>query len=245
MRKNTLSFKGRVVLVTGGTRGLGKAMVELLCHQGAHVIYTGTRERKFSRHPSKDFWPLDLSSDASIQEFRQRLRQLPRLDVLINNAGINVISPIDNIEEAHWQKIIQVNLTGAMLLMKEAARIMKKNKSGGRILNVSSIFGVISKARRNAYSASKAGLIGLTRASSLDLAPYGILVNAICPGFVRTDLTDRILPAKEQAALAAQVPLGRFGSAQEIARCAAFLCSDWNTYITGQAITVDGGFSIQ
>ena len=245
MRKNPLSWKGKVAVVTGGTRGLGKAVADVLSHHGAYVIYTGTREQKFPRHPLKIFWPLDLSSKASIQEFRQRLRRLPRLDILINNAGINVIAPIEDIDEADWQNIIQVNLTGAMLLMQEAARIMKKNKSGGHILNLSSIFGVISKAQRNAYSASKAGLIGLTRASSLDLAPYGILVNAICPGFVLTDLTKSILSAKERATLVAQVPVGRFGRVEEIARCAAFLCSPWNTYITGQTIIIDGGFSIQ
>ena len=240
----TLSLKGKVALITGGTRGLGKAMVDVFTRHGARVIFTGTSSSKSTAHGSKAFWPLDLSSQTSIQEFRRRLQALPRLDILINNAGINAISPIDQIREDDWQNIIQVNLTGAMVLMKEAAGLMKKNKSG-HILNVSSIFGIISKARRNAYSASKAGLIGLTRASSLDLAPHGILVNAICPGFVNTDLTKRILSAKERAGLAAQVPMGRFGSEEEIALAAAFLCSNWNTYITGQTFVVDGGFSIQ
>ncbi len=244
MDKNVL-FKNKIALVTGGTRGLGKAMVDLLCQQGAYVIYTGTKDQKSRDSSSKILWPLDFSSEISIRKFRNRLKRLSRLDILINNAGINKIAAVTDVDERDWQKIIQVNLTGSMLLMKDAARIMKKNKFGGHILNVSSIFGLISKSQRNAYSASKAGLIGLTRAASLDLAPYGILVNAICPGFVRTDLTNSILSAKDQRILAMQVPLGRFGTEEEIARCAIFLCSHWNTYITGQNITIDGGFSIQ
>ena len=241
---NRMFEKGKVALVTGGTRGIGKAIVQLLTQQGCRVIYTGTK-RNSPSHPATQYWPLDLADDASIAEFLKRLKKVPQIDILVNNAGINIIEPIDALDADHWEKIIKVNLTGSMLLMKEAARIMKKNKRGGRILNISSIFGLVSKAKRNAYSASKAGLIGLTRASALDLAADRIMVNALCPGFVLTDMTKHILSPKEIRVLSAEIPLGRFGREMEIAKTALFLCSDWNTYITGQTVVVDGGFMIQ
>ncbi len=240
----TLSLKGKVVLITGGTRGFGRAMVEVFSQCGAVVIYTGTSSQM---KPLKgtQYWPLDLSDESSLSVFVERLRKLPRLDVLVNNAGINVIEPIDQITREHWDKIVQVNLTGAMVLMREAAILMKKKRIKGRILNISSIFGLISRAKRNAYSATKAGLIGLTHASALDLAPSGILVNALCPGFVLTDLTKSILSKKDIALLKTQIPMGRFGTEEDIARAALFLCSDFNTYITGQTLVADGGVSIQ
>ena len=235
-----LSFKRKTVLVTGGTRGLGRAMAEQFKAAGARVIYTGTQQ---DPKPIAGcvFWPLDLSGEKSMEDFLGRLRALKSLDVLVNNAGTNIIAPIDRIDKKDWDQVLQINLTGAMLLMKEAAGLMKKNKKGGRILNVSSIFGLVSREKRNAYSASKAGLIGLTRAAALDLGPDGILVNAICPGFVLTDLTRRMLSVHEREGLAGRVPLKRFGREEEIASTALFLCSSWNTYITGQAVVVDGG----
>lgn len=137
-----------------------------------------------------------------------------------------------------------MNLTGAARLLKVvSARMMARGK-GGKVLNVSSIFGVVSRARRNSYSASKAGLIGLTRASALDLAPHGILVNAICPGFTKTDLTMSVLASQDIKQLVAQIPAGRMATEDEIARTAVFLCSPLNTYMTGQVVVIDGGFTI-
>jgi 3-oxoacyl-[acyl-carrier protein] reductase len=122
---------------------------------------------------------------------------------------------------------------------------MKGQKTGGKILNISSIFGVVSKEKRNAYSASKTGLIGLTRSSALDLAQYNILVNALCPGFTMTELTKSVLSKADMDKLRADVPLQRFAEVDEIARAGLFLCSDQNTYITGQTLVVDGGFTIR
>ena len=239
-----MSFKGKTVLVSGGTRGLGAAMVDAFAGAGAEVICTGTAARV---RPRKGvvYWPLDLSDDKSTADCIRRMRGLKRLDILVNNAGTNIIEPIDRMDKDHWDCVLQVNLTGAMLLMKEAAVLMKKNKKGGRILNVSSIFGLISREKRNAYSASKAALIGLTRAAALDLAADGVLVNAICPGFVLTDLTKRMLSVKERTVLVNSIPMGRFGKEEEIAATAVFLCSPLNTYLTGQTVIIDGGVSIQ
>jgi len=236
-------FSGKIALVTGGTRGIGKSIVKLLRESGCEVFYTGTRKSKETKN-ERSYLQLDLSDVSSIQRFLAQIRSFPRIDILINNAGINIIEAIDEIKPENWNKVIAVNLTGPMLLMKEVVQIMKKNKTEGKILNISSIFGIVSRARRNAYSASKAGLIGLTRATALDLAPYGILVNALCPGFTMTDLTKSILSKEEIKQLCLEIPLGRFASEEEIAKSALFFCSDMNKYITGQTIIVDGGYTI-
>lgn len=240
-----INFSGKTALVTGGTRGIGRSIVMLLLDLGCKVIYTGTKETDIDPISGTDYWKLDLSDAASIKQFRKRMQGLGRLDVLVNNAGINIIESIDELDQGHWEKILQVNLTGAMLVMKESARIMKRNNTGGKILNISSVFGIVSKAKRNSYSASKSGLIGLTRASALDLASYNILVNALCPGFTRTELTESILSENEKKILVSEIPLGRFADASEIANIAVFLCSDLNTYMVGQIVIVDGGFTVK
>jgi len=237
-----ISFKDKTALVTGATRGIGRAIARLLEQCGAHVIVTGTKAGPSPETIGKDYWPLDLSNDTSTAEFCKRLEALPRLDVLVNNAGINKIEPVDELSSEQWDRILKVNLTGAMLLTRSAARVMKRQKDGGRIVNVSSIFGIVSRSWRNAYSATKFGLNGLTKSSALDLASHKILVNAVCPGFTLTDMTRGILSKKDMDELNQLIPLGRFAEEDEIARAAVFLCSDWNTYMTGETVIVDGGF---
>ena len=241
-----IDFSKKTAIVTGGTRGIGKSIVSLLIESGCHVIYTGTKKQPKSPIKNGQYEQLDLSDKKSIDHFvKEVVGKTSRIDVLINNAGINIIESIDEVKYENWEKILAVNLTGPMHLTKAVAKTMKKNKHGGKILNISSIFGVVSKAKRNSYSASKSGLMGLTRASSLDLAPYNILVNTLCPGFTSTELTKSILSSKEMKDLSLQVPLGRFADASEIAKIAVFLCSDLNTYLTGQTIVVDGGVTTQ
>ena len=139
--------------------------------------------------------------------------------------GTNIISPIDEQPDEDWDTVLTVNLTGAMQVLRAAAKKMKSTGSKGKVVNVSSIWGLNSKAQRSAYSASKTGLIGLTRAAAIDLASDEILVNALCPGFTKTELTESILSAEEMEQLAQDVPLGRFASVDEIAQAALFLCS--------------------
>jgi 3-oxoacyl-[acyl-carrier protein] reductase len=243
MPRNRLSFAGRTALVTGGTRGIGLSIATELSALGADVIVTGTSE------PAGDLpcrhMKLDLGDEGSIAGFMEELQKVQRIDVLINNAGINIIEPVYKIDLAHWDSVLKVNLTGAMLLIRNISSKMISNASGGRILNVSSIYGVVSRQMRANYSSSKFGLIGLTRASALDLAQYNILVNALCPGFTSTELTMRIVPEKDRQALAARIPLGRFAEPAEIAAAAVFLCSDMNTFMTGQTVIVDGGYLSQ
>lgn len=159
------TFKGRVVLVTGATRGLGKTMARRFFNEGATLIITGTSPKAQERpHPRRLYWQLDLADAQSVDVFLAKMAKLSRLDVLVNNAGMNIVEPIDTITLKNWEKVLQVNLTGAMRLMQQAAILMKKRRQG-KILNISSIFGLISRTHRNSYSASKAGLIGLDRKS--------------------------------------------------------------------------------
>lgn len=239
-----IDFNGKTAIVTGGTRGIGRRIVTLLIESGCHVIYTGTKKQHKATIKNGQYRQLDLYDKNSFIHFTEEvISKTQNIDILINNAGINIIEPIYEIKNKNWEKILDVNLTGPMLMMREVSKVMKKNNKGGKILNISSILGIVSKAKRNSYSASKTGLIGLTRASALDLAPYNILVNSLCPGFTDTELTSSILSKEDKISLEKEIPLRRFAEVSEIAKIAIFVCSDLNTYMTGQTIIVDGGFT--
>ena len=238
-----IDFKGRVALVTGGTMGIGKQIAEDLLRLGADVYITG----RSATPPQDSPWGIgrylcvDFTRRADTNRFLLQVKKMERIDVCINNAGINRINPIDETRVEDWDDISAVNLDAPFLVTRTVSSIMKSN-SYGRIINISSIFGVISKAKRALYSMSKFGLRGLTVSSSIDLAPYNILVNTVSPGFVMTELTQRILGPEEMKRLTKEVPLGRFANVKEISNTVLFLASDINTYITGQNIIVDGGF---
>jgi 3-oxoacyl-[acyl-carrier protein] reductase len=241
-----IDLKGKKAIVTGGTRGIGKSIVSKMIDSGCKVIYTGTNEKPKSTIKNTIYKQLDLSDKKSINQFiNDVIKESDKIDILVNNAGINIIESIDKINFDNWQKILSINLTSPMCLMREISKIMRKYRIRGKILNISSIFGYVSKSKRSSYSASKFGLIGLTKSASLDLAPYNVLVNALCPGFTLTELTKSILSDNDINRLKSQIPLGRFAKVEEIANVALFLCSDLNTYITGQTIIVDGGFTSQ
>lgn len=238
-----ISFTGKVALVTGGTRGIGRQIADDLLKLGADVYVTGS-----SASPPQDlvvgverYIGVDFTSRADTERFLGVVERLKRVDVCINNAGINRINPIDETLVEDWDAISAVNLDTPFLVTRSVSRIMKTN-CYGRIVNVSSIFGVISKAKRALYSMSKFGLRGLTVSSAIDLAPYNILVNTVSPGFVMTELTQRILSSVEMERVAEDVPMGRFAQPEEISRAVLFLASDLNTYITGQNLIIDGGF---
>ena len=242
-----LAFGGRVSLVTGGTRGIGLQVAQDLAALGSTVLITGTDEeranavaRTFAGSGHRGFG-VDFADPASTDRFVARLAQEPRLDILVNNAGINRINPVDAVRDEDWEAVQHVNLEAPLKITRATARLMRA-QGYGRIVNLASIFGVISKEKRALYSMSKFGLRGLTVATAHDLARAGVLANTVSPGFVRTDLTDRILSQADQDALAAQVPLGRFAAPEEISRVILFLVSDLNTYITAQNIVADGGF---
>jgi len=192
----------------------------------------------------KDYWQLDASDPSSVEAFQTRILDLPNLDVLVNNAGINRVDSVDGLDDEDWSTVIDVNLTAPMKLMRAATKVMKNARSGGRILNVSSLYGVIGRPNRHCYTATKSALSGVTRSAGLELAREGILVNAIAPGFILTDMTKSMLSPEERKSLEEIVPIGRMGNELEIARFSVFMVSDMNTYLVGQTIAVDGGITV-
>lgn len=244
-----ISFKGQIVLVTGATRGIGKLIADDLGKLGAELILTGTNPVEISllnqngryQKPPCRWYFVDFTKPESVQAFLKELEGYSRIDVCINNAGINRINAIDEVQDEDWHDILKVNLDGPFLITRAVSRIMKRN-GYGRIVNIGSIFGLISKEKRAAYSVTKFGIRGLTTATALDLAPDNILVNTVSPGFVSTDLTKRVLGEKGMREMASKVPLGRLALPEEISRVVLFMVSDLNTYMTGQNIIVDGGF---
>jgi 3-oxoacyl-[acyl-carrier protein] reductase len=187
------------------------------------------------------FRQLDFSS----QDWTQRLEQIvvdyPAISVCVNNAGINIISDIREVNPIELRKVIEVNLIAPALITSVISKIMTKNKYG-RIVNISSIFGISSRGGRSSYSASKSGLIGQTRAVALDLAKDNILVNAFCPGFIQTELTRKILGNVGIEEVKKDIPLGRLAETKDIVPGILFLASKLNTYITGQTLIADGGY---
>jgi len=216
------------VLITGGARGIGAAISSVIAAQGHRIIAPPRAE-------------LDLSDPASVENWIAANRDLP-VDILINNAGINVLNAISDITIESWQSMLQTNLTSALRLIQTFAPVMEKGK-WGRILNVSTIFSLVTKERRAAYSMTKAALNALTRSAAVEYGPSGILVNALAPGYVDTALTRQNNSPEAIAAITETIPLRRMAQPEELARTAAFLVSEDNSYLTGQTLLVDGGFT--
>ncbi len=221
-------MEAKTALITGASRGIGKAISERFISEGYTVMAPGREE-------------LDLSSEESISSFI-KANSGSRIDTIVNNAGINKLGVLEAITDSDFQETLQVNLKAPFRLVQGFAPGMKKRKYG-KVVNISSIWGVISKSGRMTYSASKSALIGMTRTMAIELAPY-ILVNAVCPGFVDTDLTRKNLGPAGIKDVERLVPLGRLASPEELAEIIYFLASEKNTYITGQAIVADGGYTI-
>jgi len=185
---------------------------------------------------------LDLGDPASVARFAQA--QEGRVDVLVNNAGINFLKAIPELDAATWEQMQQVNLAAPLRLIQWVTPFMRAQK-WGRILNVSSMFSLVTKERRCAYSMTKAALNALTRSAAVELGPDGILVNALCPGYVDTEMTRRNNSPADLEKITQAIPLRRLALPDELARVAGFLCSEENQYVTGQAVVADGGFTIQ
>ncbi|MFA6635554.1 MAG: SDR family oxidoreductase [Candidatus Omnitrophota bacterium] len=241
-----IDFTGRKALVTGATRGIGKAIADDLYSLGADLILTGTHQDQIDElnlkgGDRKKYYCVDFSNHDAVKDFTETLSAHNNIDICINNAGINRIDLLEQTKEEDFDDIMAVNLKGPYMVTRAVCPGMKA-RGYGRIVNISSIWGVISKKGRSIYSASKFGLIGLTKTISNEMASSGVLVNAVSPGFVLTDLTKSTLSKKEIDELAKQVPAGRLADPGEIARVVVFLVSGLNTYLTGKNIVVDGGF---
>ena len=207
---------------------------------GFTVIITGTGKQS----PSDlgfEYVSVDFAQPNSFTAFLSNLKGR-NIDVLVNNAGINMIAPYESIDEADFDQIQRVNIKAPFQIIQTVLPHMKNNQ-WGRVINIASIFGKISKAHRASYSASKFGLDGLTTALAVEVAEFGILANCVSPGFIHTDLTTKILGKEAIEKLEKEIPIKRLGQANEIAELVAFLCSEKNSYLTGQNIVIDGGFT--
>jgi len=218
----------RTVFLTGGARGIGAAIRQELVTAGYAVL-----------SPSRE--ELDLASKDSVEAYLRKHADLSA-DVLINNAGMNVPEKISKISWDTWSKTLQTNLTSAVRLIQFLAPGMS-SRGYGRILNTSSILGIVTKEGRAAYSMTKAALNALTRSAALEFGAGGVLVNSLAPGYVDTELTRKNNSPEELASITRSIPLGRMADPQELAKVAGFLVSDQNTYLTGQTVVVDGGFT--
>ena len=216
----------RRVLVTGGTGGIGSAVIERLSSAAEFEVH----------YPSRS--ELDLASAGSIERYFDVARDY---EIVINNAGINIPKYIEDIGEAEIQASLSINLVAPLQIIKKCVPYMKQ-QGFGRIVNVSSIWGIRSKEKRTLYSATKFGLNGMTKSLARELGPYNILVNSICPGYVNTELTRKNVTPEEQEVIKKEIPLRRFAEPDEIAESIAFLISERNSYMTGQTLIVDGGF---
>lgn len=245
-----IDFEGQVVLITGATRGIGRQLAADFSKLDARLVLTGTKEEQIKvlqtstsamQESRTHYLCADFTDRKSTGRFLQELMKFDRVDVCVNNAGINRINFLDETREEDWDDILAVNLKAPFMIMRAVSKIMKRNRYG-RIINIASVFGVVSREQRAIYSASKFGLRGLTVASSNELAKYNVLVNTVSPGFVRTDLTASILSEREITELAGQIPVRRLAMPDEISKVVLFLASSLNTYVTGQNIIVDGGY---
>jgi 3-oxoacyl-[acyl-carrier protein] reductase len=220
----------RKAFVTGGSRGIGAAIVQELTRRGFDVWAPSRAE-------------LDLNDPVSIARF-VKAHPAAGVDVLVNNAGINILKALPDLDSACWSEMQQVNLTAPLCLIQWAAPFMRGQK-WGRILNISSILSLVAKEKRCAYSMTKAALNALTRTAAVEFGPDGILVNSLCPGYVGTELTTQNNSPADLEKIMGTIPLRRLAQPEELARVAGFLCSEDNSYVTGQAVVADGGFTCQ
>jgi 3-oxoacyl-[acyl-carrier protein] reductase len=248
----------KVMVVTGGSRGIGRAIclalasADVVMHFNyynpadpdaeraeARITENGVSEKQATVKSAS----VNIADSQAVTEFIDRvIDETGRIDVMVNNAGITRDSLMVRMKDQDWDAVLDVNLKGAFYCTRAAARVMMKQRSG-RIINISSIVGVIGNPGQANYVASKAGLIGLTKTAARELAGRGITVNAVAPGFIETDMTSA-LPDKVKAAMLSQIPMGRTGKPEDVARAVAFLASEDAAYITGQVIHVSGGMYI-
>lgn len=247
-----MSLQGKCALVTGGSRGIGRAVCLELARQGARVAVNYAGNAAAAEETVKACQDLGAEAfaiqadvadaaacDAMVKEV---LSRFGRVDILVNNAGVTRDGLMLTMKESDWDTVLDTNLKGAFQCMKAVYRPMMKQKYG-RVVNLSSIVGIRGNAGQANYAASKAGLIGLTKSMAKELAARNVTVNAVAPGFIDTDMT-AALPEKAREAMLASIPMGRLGQAEDVARAVAFFAGDESAYVTGQVLCVDGGMAV-
>jgi NAD(P)-dependent dehydrogenase (short-subunit alcohol dehydrogenase family) len=241
---------GRAALVTGGSRGLGKAMATIFAEAGAEVVISSRHEEELQAAAAEirgktagraEYVVADMTRRDDVQRLAAAaVDRLGRIDILVNNAGANLPQAIDQVRDEDWDRLVELNLSSCMALTRAVAPGMKQRR-WGRVIHISSIMGLASTAGRSVYSATKAALLGLARAAALDLGPFNITVNCLAPGPFATDMPMSILSKEQQDALAARTALGRWARPEELAGPALLLASEAGSYITGTVLVVDGG----
>ena len=236
----TRTLSGKFAVVTGATRGIGRAIAERLLADGARVLGTGTRPNG-SPPADVEYRAVDFADDAQTNAFADEIAKLGP-DILINNAGINQNAAFSDIDPQEFARIQKINVAAPFLLCRAVVPAMKA-KGWGRIVTLSSIWGKISRSGRGSYSTSKFAVDGMTAALAAEVAEHGILANCVAPGFIDTELTRRVLGEDGIRTVTAQVPARRLGRPEEIAALVAWLAGPENTYVSGQNIAIDGGFT--
>lgn len=254
MPVNLFDLTGRSALVTGGSKGLGKAVARGFAESGADVVISARHEDELKATAAEiaaatgrrvEYAVADMADRGDVARLaRTAVERLGKIDILVNNAGTNAPEPIDAITDATWDRVLEINLSSVMALTRALVPGMKERR-WGRVVHVSSILGLISKEKRNTYSATKSALLGLARASAIDLGPYNVTVNCVAPGPFLTDLPLSILSDAEKQGFSDHTALGRWGQPRELVGPVLMLCSEAGSYVTGTVLTVDGGFVVR
>ena len=239
-----INFKDKKILITGATGGIGKALVKKFVSLEGNVLATGTKTEKLNalkeEFPNINILKFDISDHSKIEEFIENTSsQLAGLDVLVNNAGINMDNLSLRMKDEEWKKVIDVNLGATFFLCKYAIKKMLKNKYG-RIVNVTSIVGHTGNLGQANYAASKAAIIGMSKSLAIEYAKKNITINCVSPGFIQSNMTDKIVESIK-AVLTSRIPMSKLGTGEDVSNTVAFLSSDAASYITGQTLHVNGG----
>ena len=239
-----ISFKNKNVLITGATGGIGNELVKKFITLGANVFATGTKSEKLDiikkKYPGIKIKKFDISEHPRIEEFIDNVvLELGGLDVLVNNAGINMDNLSLRMKQEEWKKVIDVNLTSTFLLCRHSIKKMLKKKFG-RIVNITSVVAHTGNAGQSNYAASKAGIIGMSKSLAIEYAKKNITINCVSPGFIATEMTMNIAE-KVKMFLTSRIPMGKLGSGEDVSNCVAFLSSDSASYVTGETLHVNGG----
>ena len=239
-----ISFKNKKILITGASGGIGNALIKKFVSLGGDVLGTGTKAEKLDiikkLHPTIKVKKFDISEHARIEDFIENVfLELGGIDILINNAGMNSDNLSLRMKDDEWKKVIDINLTSTFLLSKYVIKKMLKNKYG-RVVNITSVVGHTGNLGQSNYSASKAGIIGMSKSLAIEYAKKNITINCVSPGFIVTDMTMNIAE-KVKLYLTSRIPMGRLGSGEDVSNCVAYLSSDQASYITGETMHVNGG----
>ena len=251
MIQDLFDLNGKVALVTGGSKGIGMAMARGLAEAGADIVINSRSREEMDEAMTRILDGTGRQGHCVVADLFNRgdtiklaaeaLQVMGRVDIIVNNAGTNIVNPVDKIVDEDWDRLLELNLTAPMILVRELASQMKV-REWGRVVNISSIFGLCTKEERGAYSATKSGLIGITRTMAQELAPWNITANAIAPGPISTPLTDRMVQGEVRAYFDSMMPLGRWGKPEDLVGPVLLLASNAGSFITGTTLTVDGGW---